>query len=154
VRPPPEPLAQHRQARYGRASEPERRARVPKYRPTLVVPYHDYLHKRRANEPSVPVAQLLGEIRERGYQSSSNLLVCYLSQGRAEADQPHLSPRRAARVLHQARQPHGRAGRDTRRAHHRLPEMTALTSLITSFVALLAPAPGNDSKLRHRGAGR
>jgi transposase len=61
--------------RYDRASEPERLQRVPKYRPTLVDPHRDYLRQRRAEEPGVPVAQLLREIRERGYQGSSNLLV-------------------------------------------------------------------------------
>ena len=53
--------------RYGRASEPERLRRVPKYRPTLVDPYRDHLRKRRAEEPGVPVRQLLREIRELGY---------------------------------------------------------------------------------------
>jgi hypothetical protein len=57
--------------RYDRASEPERLQRVPKYRPTLVDPHRDYLRKRRAEEPAVPVQQLLREIRERGYQGSS-----------------------------------------------------------------------------------
>jgi transposase len=57
--------------RYDRASEPERLQRVPKYRPTLVDPHRDYLRKRRAEEPAVPVQQLLREIREHGYQGSS-----------------------------------------------------------------------------------
>ena len=34
-----------------------------------------------------------------GYQGSSSLLVRYITQGRVEADRPHLSPRRAARLL-------------------------------------------------------
>jgi transposase len=71
--------------RYDRASEPERLQRIPKYRPTLIDPYRDYLRKRRAEEPGVPVQQLLHEIRERGYQGSSNLLVRYINQGRLEA---------------------------------------------------------------------
>ena len=70
--------------RYDRASEPERLQRVPKYRPTLVDPHRDYLRKRRAEEPGVPLQQLLREIRELGYQGSSNLLVRYINQGRAE----------------------------------------------------------------------
>jgi hypothetical protein len=85
--------------RYDRASEPQRLQRVPKYRPTLVDPYRDHLRKRRAEEPGVPVQQLLREIRELGYQGSSNLLARYINQGRAEGDRPHLSPRRAARIL-------------------------------------------------------
>ena len=63
----------------------ERLQRAPKYRPTLVDPYRDYLRKRRAEEPGVPVQQLLREIRELGYQGSSNLLVRYINQGRVEA---------------------------------------------------------------------
>ena len=45
--------------RYDRASEPGRLQRVPKYRPTLVDPYRDYLRKRRTEEPGVPVQYLL-----------------------------------------------------------------------------------------------
>ena len=85
--------------RYDRAAEPERLQRVPKYRPTLVDPYRDYLRKRRSEEPGVPVQQLLREIRDLGYPGSSNLLVRYLSQGRADAERPHLSPRRATGIL-------------------------------------------------------
>ena len=85
--------------RYDRASEPERLQRVPKYRPTLADPYRDYLRKRRAEEPGIPVQYLLREIRERGYRGSSNLLVRYINQGRLDSDRPHLSPRRAARIL-------------------------------------------------------
>jgi hypothetical protein len=135
--------------RYDRASEPERLQRVPKYRPTLVDPYRNHLRKRRAEEPGVPVRQLLREIQELGYQGSSNLLVRYINQGRAEGGRPHLSPRRAARVLLT------RPDRLTAGQHETLarltaacPEMTALTSLITSFAALLAPDPGNDARLR------
>jgi hypothetical protein len=56
--------------RYDRATEPQRLQRVSKYRPTLADPRRDYLRRRRADEPGVPVAQLLREIRERGYQGS------------------------------------------------------------------------------------
>jgi hypothetical protein len=66
---------------------------------TLVDPYRDYLRKRRAEEPGVPVQYLLREIRERGYPGSSNLLVRYINQGRLDSDRPHLSPRRATRIL-------------------------------------------------------
>ena len=71
--------------RYDRASEPERLQRVPKYRPTLVDPHRDHLRKRRAEEPGVPLQQLLREIRELGYQGSSNLLVRYINQGSLSA---------------------------------------------------------------------
>ena len=135
--------------RYDRASEPERLQRVPKYRPTLVDPHRDYLRQRRAEEPGVPVAQLLREIRELGYQGSANLLVRYLSQGRAEGDRPHLSPRRAARIL--LTRPDRLTGGQAETLAGltaACPEMTALTSLITSFAALLSPDPGNDARLR------
>jgi transposase len=135
--------------RYDRASAPERLRRVPKYRPTLVDPHREYLRKRRAEEPGVPVRQLLREIRERGYQGSSNLLVRYINQGRLEGDRPHLSPRRATRILLT------RPDRLTAGQHKTLagltaacPEMTALTGLITSFAGLLVPDPGNDARLR------
>ncbi len=135
--------------RYDRASEPERLQRVPKYRPTLVDPYRDHLRKRRSEEPGVPVQQLLREIHELGYPGSSNLLVRYLNQGRADAERPHLSPRRAARIL--LTRPDNRTGaqRETaERLASACPEMKALDSLIGSFAAMLVPAPGNEESLR------
>jgi transposase len=135
--------------RYARAAQPERLQRAPQYRPTLVDPYRDHLRNRRAENPAVPVQQLLREIRELGYQGSSNLLVRYLTQGRAEAERPHLSPRRAARLLLT------RPATLTAGQHQTIadltaacPEMTALAGLIGSFAALLTPDPGNDRLLR------
>ena len=108
--------------RYDRASEPERLQRVPKYRPTLVDPYRDYLRKRRAEEPGVPVRQLLREIRELGYQGSSNLLVRYINQGRAgRRPAAPVTPPGRPDPAHQAGPPHRRPARDARRAHRRLP---------------------------------
>jgi transposase len=135
--------------RYDRADKPERLQRVPKYRPTLVDPYRDYLRKRRSEEPGVPVQQLLREIRELGYPGSSNLLVRYLNQGRADAGRPHLSPRKAARIL--LTRPGNRT--DTQhetaaRLSSACPEMKALASLIGSFAAMLVPAPANEQKLQ------
>ncbi len=135
--------------RYDRASEPERLQRVPKYRPTLVDPYRDYLRERRAGEPGVPVQQLLREIRERGYQGSSNLLVRYINQGRPDGSQPHLSPRQATRLL--LTRPDRLAGgqqETVSRLAAACPEMTALASLIRGFAALLAPDPGNAARLQ------
>ena len=135
--------------RYDRASEPQRLQRVPKYRPTLVDPYRDYLRKRRAEEPGVPVRYLLREIRERGYQGSSNLLVRYINQGRLDSDRPHLSPRRAARILltRPDRLTGGQA--ETRaRLQAACPEMTALAALIGSFAEMLAPARENKAGLQ------
>jgi transposase len=135
--------------RYDRASQPQRLQRVPKYRPTLVDPYRDYLRKRRAEDPAVQPAQLLREIRELGYPGSMNLLVRYINQGRLDSDRPHLSPRRAARILltRPDRLTGGQA--ETRaRIEAACPEMTALTGLISSFAGLLAPATENEAGLQ------
>src|SRR5215471_9405295 len=135
--------------RYDRASEPDRLQRVPKYRPTLVDPHRDYLRKRRAQEPGAPVQQLLREIRERGYQGSSNLLVRYINQGRLEADHPHLSPRRAARIL--LTRPDRLTGGQAEtlaRIEAACPEMTALAALIRLFAEMLTPAGDNEARLQ------
>ena len=135
--------------RYDRASEPQRLQRVPKYRPTLVDPYRDYLRKRRAEDPAVQPAQLLREIRELGYPGSMNLLVRYINQGRLDSDRPHLSPRRAARILltRPDRLTGGQA--ETRaRLEAACPEMTALTSLISSFAQMLVPSRENEAGLQ------
>jgi len=135
--------------RYARAAEPDRLIRAPQYRPTLVDPYRDHLRARRAEDPAVPVQQLLREIRELGYPGSSNLLVRYITQGRVESDRPHLSPRRVARLL--LSRPDALS--DGQRAllsqlTAACPEMTSLAGLIGSFAALLKPEPGNEAKLR------
>jgi hypothetical protein len=135
--------------RYDRASEPGRLQRVPKYRPTLVNPYRDYLRKRREEEPGVAVQLLLREIRELGYPGSSNLIVRYLNQGRADARRPHLSPRRATRIF--LTRPDNRTGaqRETaERLASACPETTALDGLTGSLAAMLAPAPANEEKLQ------
>ena len=142
-------LALNTVKRYARADRPQRLQRAPQYRPTLVDPYRDYLRKRRAEDPAVPVQHLLREIRELGYQGSSNLLIRYINQGRAEGDRPHLSPRQAARTL--LTRPDGlTAGQAETLAgvEAACPEMTALAGLVRSFAALLAPDPANDGKLR------
>jgi hypothetical protein len=79
--------------RYARAEQPERLRRAPQYQPTLVDPYRDHLRKRRAEDPAVPVQRLLREIRELGYQAARTC-SSGITQGRAEADRPHLSPLR------------------------------------------------------------
>ena len=141
--------------RYDRASEPERLQRVPKYRPTLVHPYRDYLRKRRAEEPGIPVWQLLREIRERGYQGSSNLLVRYINQGRLDSDRPHLSPRRATRIL-LTRPDHLTAGQQETFAglEGACPEMTALAGLDPLLRRPASSRPGQRRQAQavdHRG---
>jgi len=141
-------LALNTVKRYDRAEEPERLRRAAQYRPTLVDPYRDYLRGRRLEEPGVPVQQLLREIRERGYPGSSNLLVRYLNQGRADADRPHIAPRKATQIL--LTRPDNLPD-DQRETAGRLsgacPEMAALSSLTGKFAAMLDPDPANEGKL-------
>lgn len=89
-------LALNTVKRYARNSEPERPVRVPKYRPTLVDPFYDHLRERRAEDPAVPVQQLLVEIKQLGNTGSQNLLYRYINQGRVECDRPAISPKRLA----------------------------------------------------------
>jgi transposase len=141
-------LAMNTVKRYDRAEAPERLRRAAQYRPTLVDPYRGYLRKRRAEEPGVPVQQLLREIRELGYPGSSNLLVRYLNQGRADAHRSHLSPRKAVQLLLSKPENLTAAQRETAaRLASACPEMKALASLTGSFAALLVPDPANEGKL-------
>jgi hypothetical protein len=128
--------------RYARAAEPGRMIRAPRYRVTMVDPYRDHLRARRAADPAAPVHQLLAEIREQGYPGSMNLPCRYITQGRVEADRPHLSPRRVTRLLLT------RPGALSDSQQTLLagltaacPEMTSLAALIRSFAALLRPDP-------------
>jgi transposase len=135
--------------RYARASEPDRLRRVPQYRPTLVDPYRDHLRQRRAEEPGIPVTQLLDEIRELGYPGSANLLHRYLNQGRADEDQAHLSPRRAARLL--LTRPDHLTDRQSERCDRlaaSCPQMTALRCLIRDFAGLLKPEQTTPASLQ------
>jgi transposase len=142
-------LALNTVKRYDRADAPGRLRRAAQYRPTLVDPYRDYLRERRAEEPGVPVQQLLREIRERGYPGSSNLLVRYLNQGRADAGRPHIAPRKATQILLTRPDNLTDGQRETAaRLASACPEMEALASLIRSFAAMLSPSPGNEDKLQ------
>ena len=135
--------------RYDRASEPQRLQRVPKYRPTLVDPYRDYLRKRRAEEPGGPGPAAAARDPGTRLPGQLNLLVRYINQGRLDSDRPHLSPRRAARILltRPDRLTGGQA--ETRaRLEAACPEMTALASLISSFAQMLAPARENEAGLQ------
>jgi transposase len=135
--------------RYARAAKPERMIRAPRYRATLVDPYRDHLRARRDADPAVPVHQLLAEIREQGYPGTMNLLYRYITQGRVEADQPHLSPRRVARML--LTRPDALS--DSQQAllsklTGACPEMTSLAGLVHAFAAMLKPGPANEAKLK------
>lgn len=141
-------IAMNTVKRYARATKPEHIRRPPKYRPTLVDPYRDYLRQRRAEQAGVATQQLLREIREQGYEGSSNLLVRYLNQGRADNQRPHLSPRRASGLVltrPEALKPHDVDTLD--KILTACPEMASLAALVRSFAALLDPAEGNDDLL-------
>ena len=129
--------------------------RAPKYRATLVDPYRDHLRARRAEDPAVPVRQLLAEIREQGYPGSMNLLYRYITQGRVEADRPHLSPRRVTRLL--LTRPDALS--DSQQAllaglTAACPEMTSLAALVRSFAALLRPDPAQRGQAQGLGRDR
>lgn len=134
--------------RYDRAAQPEQIARPPRYRPTLVDPYRDHLRERRQGDPGVSVQQLLTEIRALGFTGSQNLLYRYLNQHRHLDADPHLSPRRATRLL--LTRPSNLTERQTARLAKLIaacPEMTALSGLVRSFAALLVPDPANAAAL-------
>jgi len=96
----------------------------------------------------VPAQQLLQEIRGLGYPGSSNLLIRYLNQGRADAPRPHLSPRKAVQLLLSKPDNLNGSQRETAaRLSSSCPEMKALASLIGSFAALLVPDPANEERL-------
>jgi transposase len=142
-------LALNTVKRYVRAEEPEKIARVPKYRACLVDPYRDHLRRRREENPGVSVQQLLREIREQGYDGSQNLLYRYLNQQRHLDDQPHLSPRRATRLL--LTRPDRlteRQAATVQRLTASCPEMRILADLVTGFAALLAPDERNEAGLK------
>ncbi len=147
VLPQAEPGPEHREAVC-----PRRRARADDPRPVVPADRRRPLPRSSAQapaeDPAVPVTRLLAEIREQGYPGSANLLVRYITQGRAEADRPHLSPRRVTRLL--LTRPASRS--DSQQAllgklTSACPEMTALADLIRAFAVLLAPDPENETAL-------
>jgi hypothetical protein len=141
-------LAMNTVKRYARAATPERIQRVPKYRACMVDPYRDHLRARREQEPGIGATALLAEIRALGFTGSRNLLVRYLNQGRHLDDHPHLSPRRAARLL--LTQPENLTERQRERLDAlaaACPEMAALAAAVRSFATLLAPRKDNPARL-------
>jgi transposase len=141
-------LALNTVKRYARAATPDRIQRVPTYRASMVDPYRDHLRVRREQEPGVGVTALLGEIRALGYTGSHNLLVRYLNQGRHLDERPHLSTRRAARLL--LTRPDNLTERQRERAQAlaaACPEMTALAGIVHTFAALLTPHEENPARL-------
>ncbi|MEV7870731.1 transposase [Streptomyces sp. NPDC088124] len=141
-------LALNTVKRYARADRPERMLRVPKYRTSLVEPSREHLRKRRAEDPSVPVEHLFEEIKALGLTGCLNLLHKYISQGRADADRSHISPRRLARMV--LTRPD-----NLKAEQHELlakltaacPEMTQLATGIRDFATLLTPHVDNAAAL-------
>jgi transposase len=111
-------------------------------------PYREHLRKRRAEDPAVPILQLLTEIKALGYTGSQNLLYRYITQGRVESERSHLSPRRVTRLL--VTKPENLSEKDQQlvgRLTATCPEMTALIELTGAFAQLLQPAPQNAGLL-------
>jgi transposase len=78
-----------------------------------------------------------------------NLLYRYITQGRAEADRPHLSPRRVTRLL--LSRPDALSDRQQTLLAGltaACPAMTSLAALIRFVAALLRPDPANDARLK------
>ena len=83
-----------------------------------------------------------------GYPGSANLLVRYLTQGRAEGDRPITTPNRLTRLL--LTRPDHLRDKDTELLGHltaSCPELTGLARLVSEFAQLLTPAKGNDARL-------
>jgi len=98
----------------------------------------------------VPVTHLLREIKELVYTGRANLLVRYITQGRAEGDKPVTTPQRSARLL--LTRPENLRDKDTallRELAEACPEVTELARLTGEFAQLLAPAQDDDAKLTH-----
>ncbi|WP_411118371.1 ISL3 family transposase [Streptomyces sp. 058-1L] len=141
-------LALNTVKRYSRIPEPSAERLAPRYRSTLVDPYREHLRTRRAAEPSVAVTQLFREIKAQGYTGSHNLLVRYLTQGRAEGNRPVTTPRHATRLL--LTHPEHLRTKDTAllaTLATARPEMAQLWLLIGEFTHLLTPAKSNDARL-------
>ncbi|MEY9848657.1 hypothetical protein ABH940_005761 [Streptacidiphilus sp. BW17] len=96
----------------------------------------------------MPVTHLLREIKELGCTGSANLLVRYLTQGRAEGGKPVTTARRLSRLL--LTRPDNLRDKDgelLRELTATCAEMTELARLVGEFARLLVPAEGNDANL-------
>ncbi|MFJ5657464.1 transposase [Streptomyces microflavus] len=141
-------LALNTVKRYSRIPEPPADRIAPRYRTTLVDPYREHLRIRRATEPAVAVTQLFHEIKAQGYTGSHNLLVRYLTQGRAEGNRPVITPRHAARLL--LTHPEHLWTKDTAllaTLTSACPETAELAKFVGTFAQLLTPEKGNDARL-------
>jgi transposase len=77
-----------------------------------------------------------------------NLPCRYITQGRVDADRPHLSPRRVTRLL--LTRPEALTGSQQvllSKLTAACPEMTSLAGLVCDFAALLRPDPANQARL-------
>lgn len=141
-------LALNTVKRYSRIPEPPADRIAPRYRTTLVDPYREHLRIRRATEPAVAVTQLFHEIKAQGYTGSHNLLVHYLTQGRAEGNRPVITPRHATRLL--LTHPEHLWTKDTAllaTLTSACPETAELAKFVGTFAQLLTPEKGNDARL-------
>ena len=139
-------LALNTVKRYARAREARAAAARPAVAgPRSSIPTATTCASAAPRTRRCPSQQLLREIRELGYQGSSNLLVParYINQ-RLDGDRPHLSPRQAARIL--LTRPDGLAGQPAGDAQQALraacPEMTALARPRPLIRRAAGPGPG------------
>ncbi len=125
------PLALNAVKRYARADRPERMLCVPKYRASLVDPYREYLRKRRAEDPAVPVKHLFEEIKALGFTGCLNLPAQVHQPGpRGRWPQPHLPAPARPDDPHQARQPKAEHRELLARITAACPEMTQLAAVV------------------------
>ena len=108
--------------RYARAAEPERMIRAPRYRATLVDPYREHLRARRAEDPAVPVHQLLaGDPRAGLPRQHEPALPLHHPGPRRSRPAAPISPARHPDAAHQARRRQQQPAGAARQANRRLP---------------------------------
>lgn len=131
--------------RYARATTAGELIRPPRYGTTMVDPHRDHLRRRLSADPDVPVTRLLAEIREQGYDGSANLLVRYLTQGRAHTERAVPAPRRV--VSWTMTRPADLADQERRHLDELLaacPHLTTMAEHVRSFAGLLTERRGPE----------
>ncbi|MGW5647712.1 ISL3 family transposase [Saccharopolyspora sp. NPDC003752] len=129
--------------RYARAERVEDLLRPPRYGPCLVDAHRDQFQRRLAEK--TPVTRILAEIREQGYTGSANLLVRYISQGRADPPRHTPSPRRLVSWI--MSRPENLLEATRRHLDDLIascPGMTTLATRVREFAAILTGRRGQD----------
>jgi hypothetical protein len=142
-------LALNAVKRYTRVPEPERLIRTPVYRPTVVDPYRDHLRKRRAEDPAVPVLQLLAETKPWAIPSDRTCSTATSPKGASNENAP-TSPCAGSPARLLVIDPRNPTEKDRVLAGTlaaTCPEMTAVAQLTGTFAQLPRPAPQNSGLL-------